>query len=157
MGVGSKEGEMAQTAHHPDAMETNETHDDLQKVEFCPDCKKPMIRVPALQCAHCDVRHPLRCFVYRSRDGFVAECIDLDILSQGVSEVEAIGRLQEAVFSYLETAFDGGPTHGLVLRLSPLSHRVHYHAQRFLALLRAHGVRSRHFVPQSSKNRLLHC
>lgn len=137
-------------------MDTNDDHDDLQRVEFCPDCNKPMIRVPALLCAHCEDQHALRCFVYRAHDGFIAECIDLDILSQGASEVEAIGRLQEAVFSYLAVAFDG-PTHGLVLRLSPLRNRIHYHVQRFTALIRAHGVRSRHFVPKSTKNRLLHC
>jgi hypothetical protein len=80
--------------------------------------------------------HLLRCYWYRSGAPYYAECIDLDLIARGDSGEEAIGKLQEAVYGYLAVAFRGDSTKGLVPRRSPLSQRLHYHAQRLLCRLR---------------------
>jgi len=124
--------------------------EDLQKVERCPHCGEPVIHVPALTCGRCKQAHALRCTTYRREGLFIAECIDLDLLSQGETEEEAIGKLQEAMFSYLEVACDGDMK-GLVLRPSPFSHRLRYQLLRFiparLALLLGKGS---HFLLKTS-------
>lgn len=122
----------------------------LQEVRSCPTCGRPILRVPVLRCGHCGAERPLRCLVYKSRSGkYIGECIDLDILSQADSLSEAIGKLQEAMFSYLEVAFEGDSIKGLVLRPSPLSHRLRYHWFRTKAYLRFCFNRGRrtHFLP----------
>ena len=88
-----------------------------------------MILVPSLSCARCGRQHALRAYTYRRRPGLhIAECIDLDLLTQGRTPEEAIAKLQEAMFGYLQTAFEEGEsTKGLVLRPSPFSHRLHYY------------------------------
>jgi len=135
---------------------------DLREVPHCPVCGRPLIRVPVLTCARCGEERRLRCFVYQwAPEQFVAECIDLDLLSQGITAEEAIGKLQEAVHSYLEVAFEG-ETKGLVLRRSPVSHRLRYHAHCFRERLRdlfrrQHG---RHFILTSvadRTHRFSHC
>lgn len=123
------------------------------KVEHCPTCGEPMIWVPVLKCAHCGRDVPLRAFVYSPRDGqFIAECIDLDLLSQGNSKEEAIEGLQEAMHGYLDVAFDGGCTRGLVLRPSPISRRIRYHLHRIRDFFNW-GFRSRYgkhlFAPRA--------
>jgi len=80
----------------------------------------------------------------------IAECVDLDILSQGSTPQQAIAALQEAMAGYLEAALDGGSTKGLVLRRSPLTHRLRYRlhslSSRFRELVgRRH---SRHVLPK---------
>ncbi len=136
---------------------------ELQEVKHCPQCGSPLIRVPALRCAHCGQEILLRCFTYSPAPGkYIAECIDLDLLSQGNALEEAIGKLQEAMVSYLQVAFDGESTKGLVLRPSPLSHRLRYYLYRlsgFLTtrFLRRHG---NHLLLASSEiehQRLSHC
>jgi predicted RNase H-like HicB family nuclease len=69
----------------------------------------------------------LRAWWYRSDDDgtYFAECVDLDLLTQGASPEEAITKLQQQTVSYLEIAFSG-KIEGLVLRKSPLSHRIRY-------------------------------
>jgi hypothetical protein len=110
---------------------------NLREVRRCPVCGEPIIRAPILECAHCGKRIMLRCFTYSPAPGrYIAECIDLDLLSQGSTREQAIGKLQEAMFSYLDVAFDGKSTKGLVLRLSPLSHRLRYHLRNFVCRLR---------------------
>jgi hypothetical protein len=47
-------------------------------------------------------------------------------MSLGATPEEAIGALQEAMFGYLDVAFEGD-LKGLVMRPSPLSRRLHYH------------------------------
>ena len=139
------------------------TTDNLREVIRCPDCGGPLIRVPVLACTRCEQQHPLRCFTYSPRPGqYVAECVDLDLLAQGETLEEAIGKLQAAVFSYLEVAFTGESTKGLVLRLSPRSHRLRYHLHRlrYAFYLRLTSRRTRHFLlPASAPGResLSHC
>jgi predicted RNase H-like HicB family nuclease len=99
----------------------------LREVRHCPECGSPLICAPVLECAHCGAQRKLRCFVYRDKkNGYIAECVDLDLLSQGKNKEQAIGKLQEAMWGYLEVAFAGGSTKGLVLRPSPLIHRIRY-------------------------------
>ena len=140
----------------------------LREVQHCPVCRRPVIGMPVLSCAHCGEERPLRAYCYkRAEGGYIAECIDLDILSQGNTEEEAIGALQEAVVDYLYTAFDGGSTEGLVLRLSPLSHRLRYRLHRLRERLWGGpiGRHPRHFVigsavlrnQEGAPLRLAHC
>ncbi len=100
-----------------------------------------MIAEPILTCADCGQEVKLRCFYYRAgKDLYVAECIDLDLLSEGQTPEEAIGGLQEAVFGYLSAVFGGhekAETKGLVPRPSPLSHRVRYHFRDLGARIRS--------------------
>jgi predicted RNase H-like HicB family nuclease len=91
-----------------------------------------------LSCSRCGKAHPLKCFLYTSRGNYIAECVDLDLLAQGSTEEEAIGKLQEAMVGYLETAF-AGPTEGLVLRPAPISHWVRYFLHRILSRLQWRG------------------
>src|SRR3989304_6818802 len=144
------------------AAEEKATMKGLQEVRHCPQCGAALICVPVLSCAPCGEERPLRCYTYSPRPGQqCAECIDLDLLSQGSTREQAIGKLQEAMFSYLEAAFDGESTKGLVLRPSPLSHRIRYHYHNLLCwiqgrLQRQHG---KHLLPKiadTGKQRLSH-
>ena len=147
---------------HLTSME-NPTMENLSEVRYCPQCSSPLIAVPVLQCAHCGEDVALRCLVYGPRRGkHFAECIDLDIISQGESREEAIGKLQEAMFAYLQTVFNGRPTKGLVLRPSPLSHRIRYHLRslRHLAYVAFKGGAGKHLLPRNNQTghvRLSHC
>jgi predicted RNase H-like HicB family nuclease len=42
--------------------------------------------------------------VWPEDDGFVAECVELKVVSQGTTEDDAIANLQEAVLGFLECA-----------------------------------------------------
>jgi len=136
---------------------------NLTEVRYCPECGSPLISVPVLVCAHCGEEVALRCFTYGPRNGrYFAECIDLDLISQGQSVEEAIGKLQEAMFGYLETVYNGKPTGGLVPRLSPFSHRLRYHlraaSHRIHSLLA--GRRAKHLLPRNDQTvriRFSHC
>lgn len=121
-----------------------------------------MISVPVLRCAHahCGKEHPLRAFVYKKGPNqFIAECIDLDLLSQGTTKEQAIAKLQEAMHGYLQAAFDGSSTKGLVLRLSPLSHRLRYYLQSLGFNLKACLMprAKKHFMIGASDDRVCHC
>ncbi len=104
---------------------------DLRAVDRCSICHKPVITVPLLRCSRCGAVRYLRCYYYSPRPRvFRAECIDLDITSQGASAEQAIGKLQEAVYGYLSVAAEGDTT-GLILRRSPLSNRLRYYLHVF--------------------------
>lgn len=136
---------------------------NLRRVEHCPNCGQVLIGVPVLECTHCGDSYPLRAYFYSPRSGqYIAECVDLDLLSQGTSPEQAVARLQEAMASYLAAAFDGGPTKGLVLRPSPLSHRLHYRWRCFTSRLSAifRGRHRKHLMlhkPESENMRFSHC
>jgi hypothetical protein len=88
-----------------------------------------MIMTPVLVCEDCGSALNLRSYTY-VRDGMhYAECIDLDLIAEAKTEVEAIGKLQEAMFGYVETVMEGAPQ-GLIPRPSPLLHRLRYHFHR---------------------------
>ncbi len=129
---------------------------NLKEVKHCPVCGEPLIISPVLRCAHCGKELTLRCFTYSpSRGRYIAECIDLDLLSQGNTREQAIARLQEAMFSYLEVAFDGKSTKGLVLRPSPFSHRLRYYFQRMVCRL-CSAFGRKHFIRNDKDSWTLH-
>src|SRR5258706_6802331 len=105
---------------------------NLREVLRCPGCGRPIIRMPSLECGRCGQEHVLRAYVYTAGPGrFIAECLDLDILSQGASADDAIAALQEAVVDYLLAVRD--PEGRVPMRPSPLSHQVRYWADRFVS------------------------
>lgn len=97
-------------------------------VHHCRNCGQPVITAPALQCADCGAVTRLRCFVRRASNCYVAECIDLDISAEASTLKGAIAGLQDAMDGYLSVAF-GTNTSGLVLRPSPLRHRIRYYVE----------------------------
>jgi len=117
-------------------------------VHHCPSCGELVMALPVLRCSHCDAVHRLRGWWYSPEPGvFLAECIDLDIISEGDTAEKAISKLQEAVNGYLSVAFSGTPQ-GLVLRKSPRSHRMRYHMHNLAARMRARlSGKHRHFSP----------
>lgn len=138
-------------------------HRGLRQVHHCPSCGQILIAVPVLACADCGRQYHLRAYFYSPRPHqFIAECVDLDLLTQGNSPEQAVGKLQEAMASYLRTAFEGGSTNGLVLRPSPLSHRLRYRwhcwvkraAEIFTRRHRKHLLPR---GPESESVRLSHC
>lgn len=134
----------------------------VRTVRHCPHCGALLIGVPVLKCAHCGQEHPLRAFFYSPRAGvYLAECIDLDLISSGDSPEAAVAKLQEAMFSYLAAAFDG-PTKGLVPRLSPFSHRLRYYWHCFTTriqglFLRRHNKHLMSSGPEVKNVHFSHC
>jgi predicted RNase H-like HicB family nuclease len=98
----------------------------VHEVHRCEACGVLMFLKPIIQCGHCGRILPLRCFSYKESDGFYAECIDLNLLARGNTLEEAIVRLQEQMFSYVATAFEGN-TDGLIPRRAPLWSFVRYY------------------------------
>jgi hypothetical protein len=79
----------------------------------------------------------LRCFVYRVRDNcYLAECIDLDISVEAPTPAKAKKGLYNAILGYLHVtcaaATDEQDIRQLILRPSPLTHRLRYYAWRIL-------------------------
>jgi predicted RNase H-like HicB family nuclease len=129
---------------------------NLREVKHCPICGEPLIALPILKCAHCGKEVRLRCFTYSPvRGKYIAECVDLDLLAQGNNREQAIGKLQEAMFSYLEVAFEEKSTRSLVPRLSPLSHRIRYYCQFSICRLRS-VFGKRHIIQNDKDTWTLH-
>jgi predicted RNase H-like HicB family nuclease len=152
---------MSQVVDRP-RVQAEDVYSSLAQVVYCANCDSPLIRVPVLRCADCDAATPLRAFTYQNDRGYIAECIDLNLLTQGRSEEEAISKLQVAMFGYLDTVFDGQSTKGLVLRKSPLPNRIRYHLHRLRCKIgRLFGGHSNsHFIPpqpSNHKEKLCHC
>lgn len=82
-------------------------------------------------------------FSYRRGSCYFAECVDLDLISRGQTQDEAIGKLQEAMYGYLSQAFQGD-ARNLILRPSPFSHRLRYLLYRLAELI---GCHRKHDVP----------
>jgi predicted RNase H-like HicB family nuclease len=51
-----------------------------------------------------DTTMQLQCVVYRERDHYVAQCLNVDVSSFGASESEALENLREALELYFEDA-----------------------------------------------------
>ncbi|MGH9537814.1 MAG: hypothetical protein ACRD3H_07810 [Terriglobales bacterium] len=101
--------------------ETKKPASASSELHCCEKCGKP------LAVSYCGEILRLRCFVYRySRDTYVAECIDLDISTEGATMREACCGLHDALRGYLAVVCDGNDTRGLLPRQSPLSHRLRY-------------------------------
>jgi hypothetical protein len=99
-----------------------------REVRHCDKCGQPIITAPALQCAECGSVTSLRCFVRRASDRYVAECIDLDITAEAATIEGAIAGLQDAMDGYLGIVLDTN-TSGVVLRPSPVTHRIRYYVE----------------------------
>ena len=69
----------------------------------------------------------LRCFAYRGRGGYYAECVDLDILVWRETLQEAIEDLNEAIEGHVSTAAAHGWLPAMLKRPSPWTHRARYH------------------------------
>jgi len=107
----------------------------LRTVHKCPECGEYLIGTPLLQCSHGHIL-PIRCFYYRKGKMFYAECLDLDLLTRGETPEEAIGRLQEDMWWYVDTVLSGGSSEGLIPRRAPLWSWVRYYARRTIRRLR---------------------
>jgi hypothetical protein len=82
----------------------------------------------------------------------------LDLISEGKTADDAIGRLQEAMYGYLEAAFDGQSIEGLIFRLSPFSHRLRYHWHRLKECLnRLSSPKHKHYVPVNRIGNITGC
>lgn len=69
----------------------------------------------------------LRCYVRPARDGYVAECVDLDLFAEADDLPEARRRLQDAICGYLDIAYERQEPFDLLPRPSPLVNRLRYH------------------------------
>ncbi len=153
---------MPQVAERPTVRATETDYSAIAQVVYCPGCGVALIRVPVLRCANCNTNLVLRAFAYSVKQGYIAECIDLNLATQGKTEEEAISKLQVAMFGYLDTVFDGTSTEGLVLRLSPLRNRLRYHLHRLAINIECLFRRRRraHLIPVQPDDRrwkLCHC
>jgi predicted RNase H-like HicB family nuclease len=136
----------------------------IQTVQHCPCCGEPVIFVPQLKCSHCDAELKLKCQVYASRGKYYAECLTLDLLSEGATKDEAIRRLQIAMFSYVETAIRQDKSIvGLIPRSAPLSSWIRYYANTFVDRVSflfsgriPLMIRPIH-VPEADKMTVVHC
>lgn len=109
----------------------------LQQVRRCECCGEPMIFVPRLVCKGCAGQLDIKCQIYNTRGIYYAECLTLDLLSQGATEDEAVRRLQITMFSYVATAArEGASVQGLIPRRAPLSSWIRYYAHLFAARIK---------------------
>jgi predicted RNA binding protein YcfA (HicA-like mRNA interferase family)/predicted RNase H-like HicB family nuclease len=130
--------------------------DDLTEVHHCTGCGEPMIATPVLVCADCGSEIRFRSFTFVKNGKYYAECIDLNLISRGDSEDQAIGRLQEAMFGYIQTALEGDPR-GLIKRPSPLSHKFRYHLQNWFKRSRHSGHPTPMMENTTVERRFSHC
>ncbi len=121
----------------------------------CSSCGALLIKVPTLQCADCGTAHPLRAFYYKSGSTYVAECLDLNLISEGPTPENAIQRLQEAMSGYLSIAFEGD-ANGLVLRPAPASRWIRYYWHSLKRKIRRHESHN-HSLTYEPSGRLQHC
>jgi predicted RNase H-like HicB family nuclease len=116
---------------------------DLRQVRRCPHCGDLMFRKPVIACGHCGRVMPLRCYAYKSGAKYYAECLSLNLISRGETQEEAVGRLQEAMFLHVNTAFDGD-TKGLIPRRAPLLRWLRYWAHAFAEWITTYKNHRRH-------------
>jgi len=118
-------------------VDTNRALDDVpftqgSEVRYCPNCGEPMIGAPVIQCRDCGAKHRVRCYVRQvNAQCFLAECIDLDISSEGSTREAAIAGLQDAMIGYMQVVCESAEpnTQVTVLRPSPFSHRIRYYIE----------------------------
>ncbi len=65
------------------------------------------------------MRHSIKAFVYKGKDHYVAECMDIAVVTQGKTLDETMSNLQEAVSLHLEgedlAEFDLAPNFSLLV------------------------------------------
>lgn len=102
---------------------------DVLEVKRCESCGEIMIFTPIVKCSHCGGVLRLRSYSYKRGDKYYAECLTLNLLARGNSEEEAVSRLQEQMFGYVESALNGS-SKGLVPRPAPLGSWIRYYIHR---------------------------
>ncbi len=104
--------------------------EDGDTVQRCSECGTSL-RSGTLGGESSGETYYLRCFVRRSPDGYIAECLDLDISAEARTVEKAIVGLQDALVGYLSVMFeDKQVAMKDVLRRSPLSHWLLYLFER---------------------------
>lgn len=91
----------------------------------------------------------------KSGSTYVAECLDLNLISEGPTPENAIQRLQEAMSGYLSIAFEGD-ANGLVLRPAPASRWIRYYWHSLKRKIRRHESHN-HSLTYEPSGRLQHC
>jgi predicted RNase H-like HicB family nuclease len=109
---------------HPKALP-----DDVLEVKRCETCGEIMFLTPMLKCSHCGQIYRLHCHSYKQGEGFYAECLNLNLLARGNTQEEAVARLQEQMFTYVDAALSGD-VQGLIPRQAPLASWIGYYAHR---------------------------
>lgn len=107
----------------------------LRQVRRCGGCGSILFATPVLRCECCGKEMNIHCFTYKSGERYYAECLNFNLLSRGATEDEAVARLQETMYSYIKTAYQGD-TEGLIPRHSPFSHWIRYYAYSFAEWLK---------------------
>jgi hypothetical protein len=134
--------------------------EELRTVHRCEKCGEYLIATPLLQCSHGYIL-PLRCFWYRKGKAVYAECLDLDIITKGATPEEAIGRLQEDMYWYIQTVLSGGSSEGLIPRPAPwrswVRYYLHLSGRRLLWLFSKHDKDGTHEITALGVNRLSRC
>jgi hypothetical protein len=116
-----------------DAGISEKTEEQIQQVTLCRCCGRAMILTPRIVCKKCEKPLLIRCMTYRSGRVWYAECLTFDLLSKGDTEVDAIRRLQIAMFSYVAVVFtENESTEGLIPRPAPMSSWIRYYIQEIL-------------------------
>jgi hypothetical protein len=117
---------------------SEKTEVQIQEVKLCPCCGRAMILTPRIVCEKCNKPLSVKCMTYRSGRVWYAECLTLDLVSKGDTEVDAIRRLQIAMFSYVAVVFtENESTEGLVPRPAPMFSWIRYYCQEILGRLAA--------------------
>jgi len=108
----------------------------IQQVIFCPCCGEAAIVTPRFVCGECESTLDVKCQVFQSGGVWYAECLTLNLLSKGDDKVDAIRRLQVAMFSYAATVLrEGESAAGLIPRSAPASSWIAYYFRSFFARL----------------------
>jgi len=81
--------------------------------------------------------YSFRCYTYQDGDLFLADCLDLMLMSQGTTMEEAIHDLREMVLGYLEWAEQQGQTERLVPRSAPLRDWLKFYGLYISSLFKA--------------------
>lgn len=118
------------------------TKEVLRTVVRCQECGRYLIGTPVLQNQHGHIL-PIRCYYYRKGGVFYAECLDLDLVTRGQTPEEAIGRLQEDMWWYVDTVLSGGSSERLIPRKASFWNWVRYYAhlivRRLYSFLSGHN------------------
>jgi hypothetical protein len=136
--------------------------EELRTVVRCSGCGEYLIGTPMLQCSHGHIL-PIRCFWYRKGGKAYAECLDLDLITRGDTPEEAIGRLQEDMYWYINTVLSEGSkdSEGLIPRRAPWSSWVRYYFHTLLCRLRwmfsKHDGLSDHKIRNLGATKLSRC
>ena len=78
-----------------------------------------------------------RCYVYRERDGYYADCLDLTLLTKRDTMQEAMDDLQEMILGYLESVYAHGDEQTLIPRRAPFYRWLEFYKQLLYHTVRA--------------------